>query len=465
MFVGAVPKQVIEQIMRSVDFPGWGKVFVGCSGSSRFDQAVKAAHPKVEVHSNDVSLLTCSLGALLTDQPFPIEFTGRLAFIEPHVADRPFIARVAAVEIALEMSEYRGENEHAKSHFANYQRTFAPLLADTIRRVTAFRERTRITAFHAGDFRLQARRAADAGGGVAAFPPTYRRGYERLYKFLDDNTEWPRPSYEVWSPDLVEAWLDELDAMGVRYCVLTDRELERHTPVTVYRGRVNKPVFTFSDRARSSVRASGGTSTPFKYTALDPVSVTAASKVTILAATSGQMNYLKDVYLAHGILHTDGIANFLVLVDGRLAGGFIYALNRMGSVPNSIYLLSDFALAPRSRVSKLVAMLATSRTMIHLLETKLMARIEIVLTTAFTDHPVSMKYRGIFTLQNRKPGMLNYASAVRDLTPAAIFAEWFRRFADNRGATGAPRQPGPAGKERPVHERPPVLASGCEREG
>jgi len=58
-----------------------------------------------------------------------------------------------------------------------------------------------------------------------------------------------------------------------------------------------------------------------------------------------------------------------------------------------IYMLSDFALSPRSRVSKLVAMLATCASVIGRLEIKLVQRIDTVVTTAFTDQPVSMKYR------------------------------------------------------------------------
>ena len=46
--------------------PTGAQVFVGCSGSFRFDHAVRDVHPTVAVHSNDVSLLSCSLGALAT---------------------------------------------------------------------------------------------------------------------------------------------------------------------------------------------------------------------------------------------------------------------------------------------------------------------------------------------------------------------------------------------------------------
>jgi len=435
MFVGAVPRPAVEQITRSVPFGEWREVFVGCSGSFRFDRSVKDVHPSVRVHSNDVSLLSCSLGALATRTEFPIAFKGRLAFMEEALAGESFAARVGAVEVALEMARYKADNAYAQAHFGHYQERFADFLAPVMTRLDAFLKGLDIASFHPGDFREQAHRAAAVGGGVAAFPPTYKNGYERLYRFVDDNTDWARPAYAVWDPAKIEDWLDELDQLAVRYCVLTDHTLGHHEPVTVYRGQSNKPLYTFADNAGSSVRRTVHRSEPFAYTRLDPAALTPASRVEIVGATSAQMNFLKDIYLAKGIAHTSGIANFLVLIDGHLAGGFIYARDKWGA--DSIYLLSDFALSPKSRVSKLIAMLATSATVIERLEIKLVQRIDTVFTTAFTDKPVSMKYRGIYEIVGRKPGMINYASQVRRQTPAAIYAEWFQRFVANARHTGA----------------------------
>ena len=100
---------------------------------------------------------------------------------------------------------------------------------------------------------------------MAAFPPTYKNGYERLYKFVDECTDWERPSYDIWDPAKIEDWIDELDAMRVRYCVLTDHILDHHEPVTVYRSQSNKPVYTFADRAVSSVRRATHSTEEFRY--------------------------------------------------------------------------------------------------------------------------------------------------------------------------------------------------------
>src|SRR4051795_6503776 len=100
MFIGAVPMPVVNQLLRAVDCSSWREIFVCCSGSFRVDRALKERYPQKVVRGNDVSLLSSTVGALLTDAPFAIEFTGRLAFFEDHALET-FPDRVAAVLVAL----------------------------------------------------------------------------------------------------------------------------------------------------------------------------------------------------------------------------------------------------------------------------------------------------------------------------------------------------------------------------
>lgn len=50
-----------------------------------------------------------------------------------------------------------------------------------------------------------------------------------------------------------------------------------------------------------------------------------------------------------------------------------------------------------------------------------------LVTTVFTEKPISMKYRGIWELESRKPGHLQYVSHVRNQTPEEIYREWYRK--------------------------------------
>lgn len=459
MFVGAVPRPAVEQITRVVPFDEWREVYVGCSGSFRVDRAIKARHPLVNVHSNDVSLVSCGLGALATNASFPLRFSGRLAFVEAHVDS--FRDRVAAVLVALEMARHKGDNDHARAHFRHYEDRFPHYLASARTRLDGFLEGLTVASFTAGDFREHAVRAAKADGGIAAFPPTYKGGYERLYRFIDENAEWPAPSYEVWDPKRLEDWLDELDRLQVRWCVIADRALAGRRPVTVYQSPSNKPVYAYADDAGGSVRRSRYRAEPFKYIRVEPAMLGPEAEVKIVPAASEHMNFLKDRYLAKGINHVTGWMNYLVYLDGRLAGGFIFARDKSGQ-HDRVYLLSDFAVARERRLGKLIAMLATCRAVVRAVERRLLVRVARIYTTAFTDRPVSMKYRGIFQLMGRRPGALSYASTVREQTPNDIYREWFRRFARDPHPAGEAQGAEAPREERPLHEQRDLLATGGE---
>ncbi len=105
-----------------------GDLFVGCSSSFRFERAVKRRHRSVRLHSNDVSLLSCALGALATGATFELVFKGRLRFVDRKVRRGGFEARAAAVMVVLEMAKYEADNPYAAAHFRYYRENFGRFL-------------------------------------------------------------------------------------------------------------------------------------------------------------------------------------------------------------------------------------------------------------------------------------------------------------------------------------------------
>ena len=156
-------------------FDELGDVFVGCSGSFRFDRAVKMRHPGCRVYSNDVSLLTCSIGALAKGREFVIRFKRELEFVEEAIAGLDFRGRVAAVMVAAAMGKFTGKNEYARAHFRHYRDRFRPFVDQALPKLDALVAELDIEDFYAGYFIAQADRAEASGGGVACFAPIERR--------------------------------------------------------------------------------------------------------------------------------------------------------------------------------------------------------------------------------------------------------------------------------------------------
>ncbi len=463
MFVGALPMPVVNQLIQSVDCSSWSEIFVCCSGSFRIDRALKTRYPTTTVRGNDVSLLSCAVGALLTGTAFDIAFRGRLAFIED-LDLQGFEARIAAVIVALRMGQFSGDNAYAAGHFAHCREHFADYHAKALAKIATLAAGVHLDEFVPGDFRDHAKRATDAGHGIAGFLPTYKGGYERMYRFIDEGVEWSAPSFRTWDPADLPAWLGEVAATGAPYFIVTDHELQGFEASTEYRSKVNKPLFGYMGNGRASFRRARNRESRFAYTKVDAAKLGVTTDVQLVPGTSAQMTFLRNAYLAKGIAHASGVANYLVLLDGALAGGFIYSRDKYDPA-NCIYLLSDFCITHERRLAKLVAMLACSRESVQAWCKRFVVRPHAMRTTAFTDAPVSMKYRKIYELTSRKPGQLAYEAPISQARPAAaIYLDWLARFgqaADPDRPVQARRAAHPQEK-RALHGRAGIQSPGGE---
>jgi len=428
MFIGSVPREVVTQLLRVTDIRPGDEVFVCCSGSFRVDLAVKAAQPEARVLSNDVSLLSCALGALLTGGALPFRFVKELAGIEDALVGRGYLERIAGLLVAMDALGYNVKTTYGQRHRAHLLGHCGELMKGAKEKLEKHFAGRAVDSFEACDFRDHAKRA-EVGGLVVGFPPTYKCGYERLYKRLQENVEWQEPTYRIWDPRDMAGWLGELREAGVRHCVFVDHEIPGERALASYARARSRPIYLYGNAGRqSSLRRSEPKSSPFAYEPVDPGRLTAQSEVAIGSVENGPFNFLRNKYLAKGIAFVDAMYHYLVFLDGRLAGGFALSRDKMGS-QDSIYLLSDFSIRRERRLAKLIAMLATSGEAVRSAERKMLLRFSSVYTTVFTDKPVSMKYRGIFDLKARKPGFLQYASSVRRRDAQSIYREWFERYA------------------------------------
>jgi hypothetical protein len=138
-------------------------------------------------------------------------------------------------------------------------------------------------------------------------------------------------------------------------------------------------------------------------------------ELSLALLPTDQFNSLRAAHLASGIRPgavTSGLAaqNVAVLVGGVIIGAYALSFDPTlctiadGKLPApTVYLLSDFAVGPTDypRLSKLVVMAALSTEAKLLAERKLAQRWRSLVTTAFSQNPVSMKYRGLVELISR----------------------------------------------------------------
>jgi hypothetical protein len=242
-----------------------------------------------------------------------------------------------------------------------------------------------------------------ADAGVMSFPPFYEGGYETLYAGLDELLEWDAPSYEVMDGDGLDAMLDVMEAQPF-WLYGTDHKRpgrEDQLRGVVQVSNRNVPIYVYASHGSKRWTGPAQKVEPLKVPRLGPDDEI-GKEIGLAVLTGAQLNALRSQYLDPRIPPAGAALPLGVLVDGVLVG--VFALSRQ-SLPGKLgaYLLADFPVAPTryKRLSKLIVAAAMSVEAKMLLERTYSRRFHYIVTTAFADRPVSMKYRGLLKLANR----------------------------------------------------------------
>ena len=439
MFIGAINSQVRNYLAAIAPALDGRNIVVGCSGNFTSEAVLTQTAPTARLHSNDVSLYSSLLGAWATGQEFPLTIADDdYAFLTPLLAEMP--GRLAAVMVLLDMLEFhKRHNPHAVRMWHNFATNFAALHSQTLDRLA--KVTLRVSSYFAGDVFDHYQRFADDPDAVfCCYAPTYAGGYERLYKALDSVLTWTPPDYPPLTDDRRTELLTWVSAR--KYLWYDDRIIEGFTPVMVQqRGRM-RSVYLYSNivpRTAVLLPPQRADLPPWKLHTADTC-ITAHSTIALHRIKTSELEAFKHAYLGKAVNFCACTWAYAVVIDDLVAGFLEFDRDKWpGTGPRSAYLPADFAV-PHTRyprLSKLMVMLATSADTQRVLERVMLERVGGVFTTAFTDKPVSMKYRGILTLVKRGHAadgqkFLNYQGDFTPLTWKETLAQWLTKHASTK---------------------------------
>ena len=438
---GALPKQLLEILLRTSRPELWSSIYVGCSGTFRTERALLAARPGLEIHSCDVSLFSTAIARLAMGKPIGFRFVGDLEFIEDRDLDPE--SRVAAIMVASKIGQFAvgKTNRYKEAHLAHLKANFAEYVTATAEKLVKIADELPLASFAPIDFLEHIDEAIERGAGVIAFPPMVKGADEKGFAYLDKNTDWQPPKYLPFDPGTLPALLDKLEGAGTPFFIASDQCLEGRAPSAEVRISNSKTFFAYTPTEHASFHRNGYTEDRFLYTALDVAKLHKKSCITVLPSNGGRLNFLKNIYLKKSIAHVTGQGSYEIYIDGMLVGGMIYSRSKFGK-NTELYLMSDFSTSRLGRIAKLIARVATNREVIRHLDLKFIEQHATILTTAFSDHPAAMKYRGSWEVRSRVNGppggpkfILNYESAVREETLAEAYRWWWERDGKDEVAT------------------------------
>jgi hypothetical protein len=435
MFLGTIEPVVRNFLAANAEAFRSQVVAVGCSGNFTSERVLwESTGRDVQLFSNDISLYSSMIGAHLAGQPFDTWVNEPdYAWLNTYLEQGGW-TRIAALLVFYRVLMFeRQRNAYEKRMWGEYMRQFPDLVAGTREKLDKLG--LKIAGYYPGDiFEHFKQMDAEFGDKViyTSYMPFFKGGYEHLYKRLDAIFGWDRPTYPMLDDEQrveIAKW-----CMQRRHVTLLDFPLEGTPPAMVGHTRRNKHVYLYSnalDKTALYRRLHPDQGVRLELLGeLDPITPDTDCRVTPIATAIIQP--YKALYLARNIDFSTGMYGFAVSLGGKVIGFLEYSYGVSGGMGEDWYLFSDFSVGWKwhKRASKLVTMLALCNEVKRELEVKSLRRRQHVSTTAWTDKPVSMKYRGIFDLVKRdeKRGMLNYRATWSGLTAQETFELWTKKY-------------------------------------
>ena len=441
VFQGTIPASARSMVLESVQqWPGHVPIQVLCSGNLTIERTLAGLGRSLR--GNDVQLYSCSLGMAAAGQRMDVKIRDRhlerFGWMQEGIdfTDPINVAAAVVLTTGFGPAVLKPQHRYYGRLADGYRRDWPRIHGNTAERMR--KGLPKLDAFH-----VQGAMEMDLPPelGIVSFPPFWAGGYESLFKAIHELFEWPAPEYGELGEEQIDQLIDRITAREHWMPGLPIRppRLEPFIRGMTRTSNLGMPIFFFGNAARRLMVPRQ------KVEALLIPRLGAAEEIagplTLAKISDGQFTMLRSTYLNRNITPgAPGVA-FAVIAGGKVIGSCAFATHqtmKRGASDGAIYMLSDFPIAPSrySRLAKLVLYAALSKETKAYLEQLTGRRVTCLVSTAFTDRPVSMKYRGLFELLSRKEGkdghgkwMLQYSSPSGRWTLQEGLDQWKKKHA------------------------------------
>lgn len=435
MFIGSIDRDsrlAVEKVLDSIDRAKTPNVFVGCSGNFTFDRI--AAAKGFRVYSNDVSLYSRLIAALVRNEDFPTTCTdAELSGLFARWSQSKYTP-IIQVMFAMKYGQFvDAKNDYQRTMLENYRQgaeAFCQKNIEKFSRGNVFN--FEIADFFFGDFKKHLE-FAEKDSVIFLYAPTYKGGYEKIFNFVEKSFDYERPQYDIFDSKTAGPYYRRL-LDSTQACIYSDILYDETLPFLrgqVEKGDGKRTVFFYSsiENAKSFHLVSNASildKTPSILKPDDSFSGSPSIKVVLLPVKI--VNHFKHIFVSNKVNYSlAGDMGLGFLIDGKLFGFATFAkMLRTVDTKNILFLHSDFCVVSSiDRLSKLVLFLLRSKDVAKIVSRHYVHTFKGMQTSVYTDKPVSMKYRGVFKkMDSQETGKLTYIADFTNLTLQECFDRW-----------------------------------------
>jgi hypothetical protein len=426
----------------------WGcsDVYIGCSGNFTVERVLLELG-RYRLHGNDVTIYSGAIGSYLAEQPFKIrlkeEYHERLPWIVPYMkyqvdAAATVMLMSRVVDAFTAGGEFK-QNGYYERILGAFENQFDDLHDKTRQKLESLAGE--MTSYYSGDVVPWAAEIPKDAGFVS-YPPFFSGDYEAMFAKLDLLFDWDKPSYEEIGDGNLDGFIEAVTDRPY-WCFGSNRrwpDLEKHLRGVTQTTNRGVPIHVYASGGPMRVVTP---EQPLALLSVPRMSGEVGERLSIAQLEYDQFCALRSQYMNEDIRPGQTGYTYAVLCDDQLVGVFAFTVAPTMSAlqdVSRIYMLSDFPIRPTryKHLAKLVLVAGLSKEAKILAERAANRRIKEALTTAFSERPVSMKYRGLFDLLSRKERgdnddwagqyQLNYLAKMGDWSLEEGLDLWKRRY-------------------------------------
>lgn len=439
-FIGAIDKDSrigVGQVLSTLSPTENPDIYVGCSGNFTFDRM--AAVSGFKVHSNDVSLYSRIVAAIVQGNEFPLTCINEelVDVFEtwPDTVYTPLIQVMYAMKIGQFAAR---KQDYQRMMWSNYKTEHRQFFDKTFGNFESKKPFDfDIASFYFGDFKVHLANAPD-DATMFLYAPTYKAGYEKLYKYVEESFDYERPEYELFDSKMAGLYYAEL-LETKRACIYSDvlyPEAEKFLVGKVDKDAGKRPVYFYTSLAsvhdfylQPSVKLLPRAPVTLQYND----EITDDTKIAVIEIPKNVVSHYKHLFMAAKVNYSlGGDYSLGFFADGKLFGFAVFSKGLgTANVWEILFLHSDFVVASKiDRLSKLLLYLLRSKDVATLIKRHYTYAYSGLQTSVYTDKPVSMKYRGIFKKEEPKdpqPGKLTYSAQFTEHSIQECYKRWKNR--------------------------------------
>lgn len=447
MFFGSTPKVIGNYFHDEIKRIQPKRVFSPFAGAFAIEQIVSLASPNTKLLSTDVTLFSAAIGFYLSDKETTITLTDEALELVPFLRDKYSTEDIAAAVLIFsdlaphivkaEKTEYY--RKLVKNIIANFETNFEKA-KQKLQKIKANIKNLDFYAMDAVELLSQVEK-----GDVVYFDPPYFQGdYEKMFKYLPKYFNYKEPSYTCIDRDMIQQYLTDFHKNGITAyyrCFNTNDELPEGYKLSMayqHKYHAYHCIYTNADSDMFIKRFEALKERVPKYKiAGEDFIISNKSKIEFVKIGNDIANHYRMLWVKKAEMKQPNYS-FLVLADEQVIGvicinsGLAYGIDKAMIISDPASPMTRY-----KRLSKLILNLLLTREFLYLVNELTLWPHTGFTTIAYTNNPVSMKYRSLFELIKRedlKEGnyqyKLTYHSKKQFDSIQIALEDWVKKYAD-----------------------------------